>query len=368
MRRALLQRTVEIGLAASLALLALPPSAQAGEQAAARRAGSELAYELLLAPAWDSNAAREAEEGGAPTADGLGLILGRAELGGRLGRALGYGSTFEGGAKHFFREQQENSLILQLSAQLAVSLPGPFSLLLALDAKDRQQPAHRRSYRSGDVSAGLGLHGPGGLSFSGRGLLLGFLYADDADYDHSGWGAELSSLWQRSWLRLHSSLRWLELGYRGVRLIGSGRLDPTGAQRSDRLLRLDLEARQVGVVVASQALYVQWTDSSSSGSDNRRLGGRGSLSAALPLELDLSCRATLLWARYESTSGAPDDDDPTFGVEDEETRSSLTLALRRPLWASLWLEARWSRYFTLLDGPTYRRDVLLLGVRYAGEI
>ena len=357
---------------AMLALLAMagtctPLPASATSWPGPRSPGG-LSLGLLAAPAWDSNAAQEDGLGSVPAGDGLGLLLGRAELQGRPGRNLGFDTTLVGGAKRFFAEREEDSLILQYSAQLACGLPGPFSLLAGLSAKDRSQPGDRRSYRSGDLAAGLSLQGPGGWVFSARGLLLGFRCLPDADYDHTGWGAELHSRWLGTGLRLQSSLRMLGLAFSGVRVRKDGRLDPQRIKRSDLLYRIDLEAAEIGAVVAEQGLFLQLAESTSAGSSHVRLGGRGSLSVSLPWELDLSCRATLLWARYDRTAVPPDVADPTFGVEDEETRSSLGLGLRRPLAGGLALEARWSRYFTLVTGPTYRRDVFLLGVRYAAEL
>jgi len=330
-------------------------------------ASSRLALEFTAAPAFDSNAAQEAEEGGDIRPDLLLLTMGRAELQGRARDRLSYSATLEGGAKRFRREQAENALVLQFAGGLSGFLPEPLSLLVAIDSKDRRQPDGRRSYRAGGLSSGISWRLPAGFSLGSRVTGLAFWYVPDRDYDHEGWGGDLFLRWRGRGKQAHLAVRRLSLAFQGVRLNHEGQEDPAGERRADAVTRLDLEGSQLGRLVLSEGLFLQSTRSNSVGSANLRFGGRGSLGFALPGEVDLSLRASLLWARYDNPELAEGIADPTFGVEDEETRSSVGVALRRLLIGPLTAELRWARYFTIGAGPTYRRDTLLLGLRYGDD-
>ena len=357
---------------ASLALLCLlggaARQARGDERVRARRSSLEL--EVMAAPEYDTNVARETEYKGesGPTADLLSRLVWRAALDGRLHHGLSFSSSLDGGAKRFFRESQEDALILQMAASLRARLPGPLSLTLGLDTKDRRQPEGRRSYHCGGARLGLLIRAPAGWVIGAAGLARTFRYLPDHDYDYKGWALDVFSRWRGRGLALRGSVRVLFLYFDGARRNRVGQRDAAGMRREDKLLRYDLSFRYLGPILASGGLYLQIDDSNSSGLSHHRLGARSSLTISLPWGFDISLRGTLLLVQYDTIDNSTESGDPAFGVEDEETRSWIMLALRRPLLWGLEIEARYSRYFTVEEGPEYHREVFLLGLRYGAEI
>ncbi len=337
-----------------------------------------LRIDALAGPEYDSNVRREAAyapsedtpqtASEAQEADALARVLLRGDLQSRLGPRSRMNATLDLGAKRFFEQREEDTLILQggLTWQQAVASSLGFSL--GINLKDRRQPDERRSYRSGALNLGVSLPAPPGFGLALGGQLRAFRYLPDPSYDHAGLGAVASLSWRSQRLRVQGSLSGFLLDFEGVRRTRSGAPDPDGTLRQDRMLRGELDLDYLGPVLVGLEAYAQLTRSDSSGSGHRRAGAEGAFALALPWSLDLSLRGSLLLTRYDDPTVVPDTGDPTFGVEDEETRSSLGLALRRTLGWGVDLELRGSRYFSLGQGPEYHRDVVLCGLRYGTEL
>ena len=334
-------------------------------------ASAQPSVDLFAATGYDTNPARVTEAPGdaaEPTqADQLELVLWRSQLRGRLLRTTGYTGTLEGGAKRFRDSSDEDSLIVRGSFGLRQRLAGPAGATLGVSLKDRHQPDDRRSYRTGSAHTGLSLKGPAGWQFAALAMLQAYRYLPDPRYDHQGWGGHLAAAWQQGRFRMNASVQWLALEFEGVRTLRGGVIDSTGAQREDDFLRADMGGSYVGPAVASVEVYAQRGESTSWGSSNVRLGGTGSVAVALGGAVDLSFRGTLLLAQYDDLSSLPAIDEPVQGVDDEETRSSVAVALRRPVVDPLQLELRYSHYFNAGDGAEYRRHLLVVGVRVALE-
>ncbi len=304
---------------------------------------------VFAAPGYDTNVTREAsyEPGDRGVEDVLGQVILSAGLRGTRLRGLRYTGSLDAGWKTYRDVDGEDTFALRYGSRLTLPVVRGTALNLSLSGKARNQPHDRRSYRVGRVGLRVATR-LGRITVSPGLALKSMTYLPRPEYDHRGVGLDLSLAW--------ASGPWA--------LVGVGRVMALGFEggREDRLLVARATASYAGPVVVRGGGVAMVERSSERAAGFGRVAATGSL-AFSGLGLLVNLAGTFMFSRYDDPTPRARED-PTRGLEDEDSRSSVILTVRRPLGSDVALEARLSRYFTVGPGPGYERTVVLCGVRY----
>ena len=341
-----------------------------------------VALALITGPQWDSNVGRVVDDDQAAGATGVVTLL-RGSLKAKPFSGHQLDLAHDAGIK--VHESRGDDVLTQLVRGSWTARAGPsWWLGVKGSLKDRRQEADVRSYLLGRAALEVGVAPTPGWTLTFGPLYERFVYRPEeteGQLDHDALGAEVALTWRPAagWhARLSGAAE--AKAFEGDRLRETRGVDEPpehpglvlpwrdlnpvpGEARRDVVTTAAAGVGYTGDLLLSLDAWRQEDSSNSAGAGFTRWGLRMRSGATLPGQVSASLRATL--------QVLTDEEDPLFrldpvrGVDDEETRSSVGLRLRRPLFGGLSIEAKAVGYFSLRDDePEYRRWTLLGGLGY----
>lgn len=316
---------------------------------------------LWTGQGYDSNVRRDFVSPGTPTSPDV-FAFGMVTLEGLLAseRVRLWGS-YDAAGRAFLFQPGESMEVQNGQAEASLLLGRLFSLGLSGSARDRRGAA--RDYTDLLGQALVAFSPDASLDFRLLGGAHRFLYWQRFGYSH--WGPELSLQARYRFDRHH-----------GVSLFGSLNLrthnenaanDPNDPSPPPARVRAD-SAVTAGVTYTYRGpfqLSVGYSfydqTSNSFGESLQRHRVTLAVGLRLPWKLSLLGTLTAQFARYpDGVYLAPD----LLVLEDQESSSSVTLKLVRPLWTHLDLDLRFALYFNVLpqNDFTYLRAVGTVGL------
>lgn len=346
----------------------------------ARAEAAQADLRLELGPAYDSNVLRL--EGGArqaPLGDGLLLGIGELQVARSVGERLRLQAAWQAGGKLFAEQAGEDTLAQRLDVGLGFVLPSPegtsFRLLVDGAARHQRtrQPAsssdHTRltatpsldlGFRSLGATAGLALDR---LQFVDHPDLNAQSYVGQAAL-RAGFDSLGVSLGGAIGQRGFDGPRQIRIGttQRGVPIVDTDE----GVRRADDLVRAQAGLRYDDLLIGRIDLAYERARSNSLGGDYVRKALTAQATAPLPAELIVSVSATLQDLAYAEPQFV--EEGASFGVVEDEGRSSINLRLERPVSGPLSVVLRSGAWFSASgDGPSYSRTLTSLALAFGSE-
>ncbi|MGI5862467.1 MAG: hypothetical protein ACOX6T_10485 [Myxococcales bacterium] len=336
------------------ALLLLPTAAHAKLRGA---------FSVSLGPGLDTNPGRIV--GGDSRADPLLAATGSAHGRLRLGADHRLSARYDLGLKKFLSETDEDVAVQQLGLDYATRL-GPLAVGFDGSGKLRLSRGGSRDYRdaAGDAFVEWSLSHALATRLSAG--VRWFSYPPDSSYSSFGPRASLALRYQ-PWRKLGLSLAVSGTlpDYEGTARRPDGEL--SAEPRRDRQLAAQLQASFRGPVLAQASYLWSGTWSNSFGESTRRHRIAAALTARLPLSFFAS--AQVAWQAIHYPEGLfLSKELLDLLLYDDESQSSLSLKLARPITKVLEIEAKYAVYWVALpakgEDPAldYVRQLATLGL------
>lgn len=319
----------------------------------------------------DTNVARVETQSLAPTTDNmLQAVLDVADRF-RPHRRVLFDASYQAGAKRFFEQSGEDTLLQNLGARLTWAPEKWLALALRGRVKDRttRDPAQPLDRARLSARPEVQLRGFGGVA-SLAGVAERQVFKPNHDLDADGFGGDLTlsrrfgafgaSLTGSVRARDFEGDRWVRRGEEdGVVLlapqVGEARVDDA------RFLRAGL--RYGGAWIARVGYTYGVNDSNHDPARYSLHSLEAAVTVPLPLGLVGSARLYILSIDHELGVDVASRENEVVSF-DSDARSSLTVRLERPVGDHFAVVARGSTWSLPTSGPDYRRELATLGLSY----